>query len=129
MLNMAKVTIGFGAALILLGLVGYLGSGMASVTALIPAFFGIVVVVCGVLGLKPTRRVPMTVVALILAVLGAGGTLSRLVPNASTLTLELATISQVVMALLCLVFIAWAGWWLVAGRKAELSMPRGDAQS
>jgi len=125
MLNMAKVTIGFAGAFIVLGLVGYFGSGMASVTALIPAFFGIAVGICGVLGLKPSRRMPATVVALIIAILGAGGTLSRLVPDASALTLDLATISQVLMALLSLAYIAWAGWWLIRGRRARKPLEAG----
>ena len=46
---MAKITITFGVLLILLGVIGYLAPGIHSLTALIPAVFGLVLVVLGFL--------------------------------------------------------------------------------
>ena len=53
---MPKITIIYAVLLILIGFIGYLGSGMVSITALIPAFFGVVVLVIGLLGLSEKRR-------------------------------------------------------------------------
>ena len=51
--NMPAVTIVYGLLLITLGVAFYVGTGQASMTALIPAFFGIVVVLAGVVGRRP----------------------------------------------------------------------------
>ena len=44
---MATTTIGFGIVLIILGAAGFVGSGMAHPTALIPAAFGLLLVIFG----------------------------------------------------------------------------------
>jgi len=44
---MPSVTIALGVVLIILGLAGYFLTGAVSVTALIPAFFGLVLAVAG----------------------------------------------------------------------------------
>ncbi len=49
---MANVTIGLGIVLLALGLGSYFGSGRTSVTALIPAFFGLPLLVLGWLALN-----------------------------------------------------------------------------
>lgn len=67
---MAKITVGFGAALILLGIVSYIGSGADSVTALIPAFFGIVLLLVGLAGEAQQRRALMMHIAAVLALVG-----------------------------------------------------------
>jgi len=82
---MPKVSIFFGLILILIGLVGYFGalaglfSTGASPTALIPAALGLIVVICGVIGLKSekARKHAMHVVAVI-ALLGILGTVTGL---------------------------------------------------
>ncbi|MEM7198632.1 MAG: hypothetical protein AAF628_00075 [Planctomycetota bacterium] len=62
---MPKLAILFGLALVALGVVGYLGSATAAadgaeptraITALIPAFIGAVLAVCGLIALKETAR-------------------------------------------------------------------------
>lgn len=55
---MAKVTIIFGVLLIILGLVGYFGTGSAHPTALIPTWFGAALGIGGALAVSPseTRR-------------------------------------------------------------------------
>jgi peptidoglycan/LPS O-acetylase OafA/YrhL len=52
---MAKVTYVFGILLILVGLVGYFGTGSAHPTALIPAWFGIALAVGGFLAVSPNE--------------------------------------------------------------------------
>ena len=52
---MAKVTLVFAALLIALGLVGYFGTGAQHVTALIPAWFGLVLGIGGLLAISPSE--------------------------------------------------------------------------
>ncbi len=52
---MAKLTLLFAALLIALGLIGYLGSGSQYPTALIPAWFGVVLGIFGFLAMSPSE--------------------------------------------------------------------------
>jgi peptidoglycan/LPS O-acetylase OafA/YrhL len=52
---MAKVTYVFGVLLILVGLVGYFATGSAHPTALIPTWFGLALVVGGILAVSPSE--------------------------------------------------------------------------
>jgi hypothetical protein len=52
---MAKVTLVFAALLIALGLVGFLGTGSAHYTALIPAWFGLALALFGFLAISPNE--------------------------------------------------------------------------
>jgi peptidoglycan/LPS O-acetylase OafA/YrhL len=52
---MAKVTYVFGVLLILVGLVGYFGTGSVHPTALIPVWFGLALVVGGFLAISPSE--------------------------------------------------------------------------
>ena len=71
---MSTQTLYTGVALIVLGIGGYVASGAASVTALIPAFIGSVFVVLGLLGRKESRRKHVMHAAMLLALLAIGGT-------------------------------------------------------
>jgi nitrate/nitrite transporter NarK len=55
---MAKVTIVFGILLIVVGLVGFIGTGSTHATALIPVWFGLALGIGGFLSISPseTRR-------------------------------------------------------------------------
>jgi hypothetical protein len=52
---MAKITIVFGILLILVGLVGFFGTGSAHPTALIPTWFGVALGVGGFLAISPSE--------------------------------------------------------------------------
>jgi membrane associated rhomboid family serine protease len=108
---LATTTIGFGAVLILLGLVGYFGSGMASPTALIPAAFGVLLSIFGVLARDEKRRKMAMHVAVVVGLLGFLGT----VPGLGSLPILLyggpverpgAVISKSIMAVLTGVYVA-----------------------
>lgn len=53
---MAKVTLIFAVLLVALGLAGYLGTGSAHPTALIPFWWGIALGICGFLAISPSER-------------------------------------------------------------------------
>ena len=72
---MERLTIAFGAALILTGVVAYFATGQESVTALIPAFFGLPLGIAGLVALRPGWRSPGLYAAVGLALLLALGTL------------------------------------------------------
>ncbi len=106
---MANVAVGFGLALIVLGLGGYAITGMQSATALIPAFFGLVLTVCGLLGRNPGRRKLMMHIAVVVGLLGFIGSarglmgLFRLIAG-DPVERPAAVAAQAIMALLTLIF-------------------------
>jgi hypothetical protein len=72
-MDMAKATMGFGVGLFVLGLVGYVGSGAESVTALIPSVFGIVLGALGWAAQASGRRKLLLHIAVALGVIGILG--------------------------------------------------------
>lgn len=104
------VTVVYGALLIILGVTGYFMSGMISVTALIPAFLGIIILVCGILAYKESRRKLFMHIALVFGLLGLLGTATAL-PSLITLiggeevTRPGAVIGKSVTAILSLIFL------------------------
>ena len=108
---MSKSTLGFGVLLIVVGVVAYVATSMASVTALIPSFFGIVLVAIGVLGRNDRFAKPALYAALVVAVLGMFGSLSG-IPQAITylsggdVARPAASITRAVMAIVLVLMVA-----------------------
>ena len=98
-----------GGLLIIIGIVGYvygLGIGHASLTALIPSAFGVVLAVLGIVGrLKEGMRKHLMHIAVLLALLGFLLPTGRMLSSYNTLTFSAAVIAQTAMALTCLVFV------------------------
>ena len=106
---MKSATLALGIALIVLGIAGYALTGAVSVTALIPAFFGIPLALLS-LGIetKPT----LSIVAPVLALAGLGGSAPGLAKIGllidGTAENPAAVISQSIMAVLSIVYVvAW----------------------
>jgi hypothetical protein len=110
-----------GVILILLGIVGYVGGVMsdrASLTALIPAFFGIVLAAIGLAArAKESLRKHLMHAAVIVALLGFIATAGRLLFKSGDLTASPAVISQAIMAAVCLVFVVLAIRSFAAARR------------
>jgi hypothetical protein len=70
---MVRFTTALGIALVVLGVGAYVLTSAASVTALIPAFVGIPLLVCAGIARSASRRRPALVVAVAVALLGALG--------------------------------------------------------
>jgi hypothetical protein len=107
---LANKTIGIGVALILLGLIGYFATGAVSVTALIPAFFGIVLALLGWLARDDKRRKLVMHIAVVVGLLGFAGSVSGIpklirMLGGAEIARPAAAISQSVMAALTGVFI------------------------
>lgn len=71
---MGKLTIAYGIVLVALGLGGYYGTGKVSMTALIPTWLGIPVILCGILAeMKENLRMHVMHAAVLLGLIGFGG--------------------------------------------------------
>ena len=108
--RMSKSIISFGALLIVVGVVAYVATGMASVTALIPSFFGIVVILLGLLGRADRFERSAVYGALGVSVLGLLGSASGLAQVVTYLgggevERPAASITRAVMALILIVFV------------------------
>jgi hypothetical protein len=111
-----------GSLLILVGIIGY-GYGLttekASITALIPAFFGILLVIFGLLAnSKENLRKHLMHAAVLVALVGFLASAGRLVSKFNDITLSMAFISQILMALICLIFVILSVNSFIAARKS-----------
>ena len=111
----------FGALLVLTGVVGYIHGVMndkASLTAFIPAAFGLVIAILGfAANAKESLRKHLMHGAIVVALLGFLIPTGRLASKFSELTLSAAVVSQVVMGLLCLVFVLLCVRSFIAARR------------
>ncbi|MDA1233208.1 MAG: hypothetical protein O3A53_00240 [Acidobacteria bacterium] len=122
---MAKLTIVVAGILILMGVIGYVASGMVSPTALIPAFIGAPIGILGVLALAESRRKHAMHGAVLLALIGFAGSVPGLLQVGALLAGEaerpMAVAMQAVMAVLLAIYIALCVRSFIAARKARLA--------
>ena len=112
-----------GSLLVLIGFIGY-GYGLmndnASLTALIPAAFGFVLEILGIVARSSEAlRKHLMHAAVLVALLGFVMTAGRLLMKISTFTLGAAQISQIAMAVVCLLFVILAVRSFVAARSGN----------
>ncbi len=124
---MAKVTLFFAVALIALGLVGYISTGSAHPTALIPAVLGVLLGIFGALAMSPNdgRRKLFMHINVTLGLLGFLGTVMGLIQWCEMLAGTAvknppATESKAAMALICLIYVALCVRSFIAARRARL---------
>jgi hypothetical protein len=108
---LATTTIGFGIVLILLGLGGFFGTDRVSMTALIPAAFGLLLVIFGMLARDDKRRKLAMHIAVTVGLLGFLGTVPGLVKLPALLMggdvqRPAAVIAQSIMAVLMAIYVA-----------------------
>lgn len=122
---MEMVAIAIGLALVALGLGGYASSGFVAKTALIPAYAGVVLAICGfVVRAKPGLRKHVMHVAAAVALLGglmAGWRLVKGLTDGNPSTLAVVSLSG--MAILCLLFVVLAVRSFVAARRNRAATP------
>jgi hypothetical protein len=122
---MAKITTAFGVALILLGGISFFATGSVHPTALIPAYFGLALLVCGWLANSPDNRRRMIVMHIAVTVglvgfLGSGAmAIVETVKASGPLAHPAAVESQVAMAVLCLVYVVLCVRSFIAARRAR----------
>ena len=121
---MAKLSITFGIILIVLGLISYFGISSESITALIPAFLGIPLLVLGWIGQSEKYRKHSMHGAAVLMLIGFAGTVSGLIKffrmiGGETFERPSAITIQAIMAVLCLIFLALAVKSFIDARRKK----------
>jgi hypothetical protein len=128
---MAKLTIVLASILIFMGVGGYVASDMVSMTALIPAFFGVPLEILGWLALAESRRKHAMHGAAMLALIGLLGSAPGLLKLGSLLAgsaeRPMAVAIQSAMAILLAIYIALCVRSFIAGRKAREAEARHSA--
>ena len=118
---MPSATIALGVALIVLGLAGYVLSGAVSLTALIPAAFGLVIALSGLMARHERKRKHAMHAAVAVALLGFLGSIRGLLQIGDvfngTAARPAAVISQTIMAVLTLGYIVMAVRSFVQARR------------
>ena len=121
---MANTTVVFGLVLLVLGIAGYFGSGMVSITALIPAVFGVLLLVLGMIARDPGKRKHAMHFAAIVGLIGLAGSFSGLVKfvsllSGATVERQSAVIAQAVMAILMIVFVILCVRSFISARRSR----------
>ena len=120
---MVSVTMTLGALLSLIGVIAYAVTGMVSVTALIPTFFGIPLMILAQLGKAEERRKMTMHIAVVITLLGFLGSVSG-IPQAITLmtggevALPSAAIVRSLIAIICLVHVVLSVRSFIEARRA-----------
>ena len=123
---MPKASLITGMLLTLLGLVTYyfaipLGAEKASVTALIPTFLGVPLMLLGYFSIfKPHLRKHLMHVAVVLGLLGFLASTGRLIPvMIKNPSLGIGPVSLMIMAIICGVFVVMCVRSFIAARRAR----------
>ncbi len=123
---MIQTTKTLGIILVLIGLIGYFATGMASLTALIPAVYGVVFYVLGVVGENEARRMIAMHLAQLLALLAIIGTFTGILDVISWMggNHEVNIVAATVRALMALLSIGY----LVLGIKSFIDARRAPRE-
>jgi hypothetical protein len=106
---MARTTIVFGVLLILLGLGFFVGTGAAQATALIPAAFGVLLGLLGLLATRDAWRMHAMHLVALVSLLGVGGAIEGPIRGAiqgEHLEFGARLAARILMALLCAALLA-----------------------
>jgi hypothetical protein len=110
----------FGLILIVLGVASYVLTGRSSITAMIPAFFGAVLVICALIARNEGARKHAMHAAVAVGMVGLLGALARGVPAAlDGQAARPAVLAQLAMAVLLLVYVAMGVRSFVEARRAR----------
>jgi hypothetical protein len=119
---MTRLTFAIGGILTVVGIVAYVVTGAASVTALIPTFVGLLLLVCAVLARRPTLHRHSIHAALVIAVLGAAGSLMNVVKLgdvfAGTAQRPSAVVVSTIMFVLLVLYIIMGVRSFIAARQS-----------
>jgi hypothetical protein len=121
--GVSSTTIALGIALIVVGVAGYFLTGGVSLTALIPAVFGVVLALTGVVARDERKRKHAMHAAVVVALLGFLGSIRGLLQIGAvfdgTAARPAAVVSQSIMAVLTLGYIVMAVQSFVKARASR----------
>lgn len=125
---MTALTFAIGAILTALGIVAYVGTGAVSITALIPAFVGVLMLACAALARRPALHRHSIHGALVIALLGAAGSLMNVVKLgdlfAGTAERPSAIVVSTIMFALLVVYLVMGVRSFIAARRSSAPTPR-----
>lgn len=117
---MTPTTQGLGGLLIVVGVIAYVVTDMASVTALIPAILGLAILVCGLLAGRDALHRHAIHAALVLALLGVLGSLPMVIDLVTgSAERPAAAIASTITAVACLLYVVAGVRSFVAARQAR----------
>ncbi len=120
---MTRLTQAVAVILILTGVITFIATGAASMTALIPAFVGIAIGVCGVLATREKLRRHAIHLALVFALIGALGSLMNVVKIgqlfAGTAERPSAIIESLILFVVTVVYLIFGIRSFIAARRAR----------
>lgn len=119
MTAITKLSISTGLILTVLGVGLYFGTGMKSATAMIPAFFGVPILICGFLAKDEKKRMMAAHIAALFGVLGTLAGIGRGLMTVIKGNPGIAGIATLVMGLICLFFTIACVRSFIAARKAR----------
>jgi hypothetical protein len=121
-MSMPSVTRGVGFLLVLLGVVGYIGTGGASITALIPAMVGALFLVLAFVGRSPEARKHVMHAAVAIALVALIGGIPRIIAavNAGE-TQRPAVLAQIAMATILAIYVLLGVKSFIDARRARRS--------
>src|SRR3954471_11186552 len=110
----------FGLILIVLGIASYQLTGRTSLTAMIPAFFGAVFVICAMIARKEAARRHAMHAAVAVGLIGAVAALARGIPGVlNGQATRPAVLAQLAMGVLLLIYVGLGVQSFIAARKAR----------
>jgi uncharacterized membrane protein len=123
-MSMPRLTVLLALVLIATGVGFYLGTGRESATALIPAFLGVPIGICGIVAHREGARKIAMHLALVFAVVGIAGTARGVLGLANHLGGEAsdrpaALWAQTIVALLLLIFLILGVRSFIAARRSR----------
>lgn len=122
---MAKLTMVFGVLLIAVGVWGYVATGSAHPTALIPCWIGLVLAISGALALAPARRMLWMHIAVTVGLLGflftvKGAWQTFQLAHGTEFEHPIAVVEKGATCLLCLIFVAFCVRSFIEARRARV---------
>jgi hypothetical protein len=132
---MPQLTMTIGILMVILGVIGYFASGMASWTAFIPSIIGVIFLLLGVWARNMASRKLAMHIAMGLALLLVLGMAGQAVPNliklaqGEELERPLALMSQVVSSILLIVLLVFGVKSFIDARKAQAGGGAGTPEA
>ena len=124
-MQMYRVTILFGVLLGITGVVGFYQSGAEHPTALIPAFIGIPLFVCGIIAAKEAMRMLAIHIAVLVGLIGFIGAAATIFKAEQGTA---AVISKSITSVLCATFVGLCVQSFIQARKAREATEAGEPE-
>jgi uncharacterized membrane protein len=116
---MPKISIVLGFLLSVLGLYGYFGMGRVSITALIPLFIGVIIILLGIMAFDDKRLKHSMHAASVLVLLGLIGSVYRFFSKRALENFDASSIILLIMIVISLIFLLLAINSFIEARKAR----------